>query len=438
METQPKTSWQTYAALPPQTARVCRLLAALPPARWDVNAAAAVCSLSPQETAAQLHALCTARLMHQQANHPGHYEFHGAFRGLARTFAEQHEKQPAREEALVLWLDWMLATVSSAERLLTPWRQRLSCALHDRTSLTSAKEAWAWLTAHQDDLQAAVTAAQQHRQLSWVPQLVRAAWPLFHRLRPWTVWLDLHQQAVSAAAACGQPEEERALLTSGAMALRGLGDPAEASGWAYRSLASATRAQDHHSRADALVELAQCQAAVGGTSSAIRLLNSAMGIRQRPPVCDPHGVTACRLVLAEVHLHARQLDVAHTYAAGVAQEMTESGDAFSTGRALTISSRIHAQLGEHEKSLNLLHQALDLFTATGAAPYQADVHASLGEAARQQGHPRQAASHFRNAQLLYQRVDPHAAGRMALRIRALRAPIPLGPAPETDRVRISR
>ncbi|TGB15542.1 tetratricopeptide repeat protein [Streptomyces sp. MZ04] len=424
------TAVEAYGNLPEASAQICRLLAALPPAQWDIDTAVAVCGLSRQETVGQLETLCDAGLAQRQGQHPVRgdlYGFHDDVRRRARVHAEAEETNQSHIRALACWLDWMLATTSSAERLLMPWRRMLSRDLSGVPApapFTDEDGALAWLQTHQGDLELAVYAAEDRRWLPLVWQLVHAAGPLFQRLPPLELWRNLHERGLKAARACGHQEAERELLTTGASVLRGLRDVTEAARWASLAFDSAEATADQRSKAQALYELGLCHDADGRAEPAIALLSDAISVWEGPPISDQHGAALCRLALGSISLEAARAEPALDHLRRAVWELTGVGDRFNAARAQARRGLAHAQLGHHERAISLLSEALDSFIAMDSPPQQARVLAALGETTVRQGNWRDARDYFQQARIVFERFDALAADQIMRRLRTLESPLP--------------
>ncbi|MFI5752344.1 hypothetical protein ACIBBE_42340 [Streptomyces sp. NPDC051644] len=190
-----------YASLSSEAATAYRRLALLPVKDVDAALAATVCA-APQ---ADVLILLTA-LTHACAQ------------------AATHEK--SEQEILRLALEWLIATTSAAEQLVTP-----SHAVFPRTytassrpvplSFESEPEALAWLESQLSNLMTAIRAAARAGLHACVWQLVHAMWPAWRHYRRYAWWIEAHELALNAVRECGNRAAECVLLNTLGVGYRG-------------------------------------------------------------------------------------------------------------------------------------------------------------------------------------------------------------------------
>ena len=110
-------SW-SYRHLPPDAARMFRLLGLHPGPDWDRYAAAALTTSSAAGAGRLLDGLARAHLIH--AAGPGRYQMHDLLRGYAAHLAARHDTGQARRAARAGLFDYYLTASAAAMACLAP------------------------------------------------------------------------------------------------------------------------------------------------------------------------------------------------------------------------------------------------------------------------------------------------------------------------------
>lgn len=408
---------KSYSALPGPTARTYRLLTCLPVTAFDIDGAAAALGLTWQETAWELTVLAEARLLEELGDQEGRgavYRFHDEVRDHAERGAQEDETEQARTETLRRWLDWLLVTASRAERLLTPSHRTLDRDVEhpplNPVPFGEEEGAQAWSAAHQDDVAAAVVAAEEHGWDALVWQLTHAFWPLWRSRRPLGLSLDLHQRGGAAARRCGHRAAEREMLTTGVIALRGLDRYAEAAKCSESALALALEDGDRRSEAQALHELGACHRALGEGTLAVAVLSEAIAIRKE--IGDAPGVALSQLVLGQVALDAGNVDNSISELARARQGLRAGGDRHDSARASALLGRAWAAARQYDRAEWSLTEALKEFRALGSVPWHARALELLGKTAADQNQHQRAADLYSQALEVAADVSPQDAERI--------------------------
>ncbi|MFG3255246.1 tetratricopeptide repeat protein [Streptomyces sp. NPDC048172] len=379
----------SYDDLPPGAARTYRLLGAGEQAVIDVNSTAAACALELEDAAAHLRSLAAVRLLEERHDRPWagvFFRFPDEAREHARQRAVEEETEAAVEEAVRRWLDWFLLTCTRAERIITPAHRILDRNVRyepaHQPPFQDEDGAMAWLEVHQPDLEAAVRAAEERDwdTLEW--QLVHSAWPLFHRLRPLELWVDLHQRGLEAARRTGHRPAQREMLTTLVIGLRGLDRNPEAIEAAAEALQLAREDGDARSESQALHETGVAHHAQHEGAKAVAALAEAIAIRER--IGYERGVGLSRTILGLVHLEADRIPEAIKQLTLAQAELELCRDRFDAARAAAWLGRARARAGEFVKATDLLTGALRDFRALGSAPWEARVLHLLGLSAEEQ------------------------------------------------------
>ncbi|WP_281176360.1 ATP-binding protein [Pseudonocardia acaciae] len=197
----------SYRALPPDTARMFRLLGLHPGAEFSLEAAAALAAVPVEEARHLLDALIGANLLEYVGS--GRYQFHDLMRAYASDQA--HREEPADEQRVVLRrvLDWYLHSASAARRAIAPERYSLRIDLEPAgrgvpvAAFDEQSQATRWYETERANLMAAAHAAATagFDRVAWRIPAVLAE--VNGNRDPLSGWLEVERIALAAARRCG-------------------------------------------------------------------------------------------------------------------------------------------------------------------------------------------------------------------------------------------
>ncbi|MEE1940185.1 BTAD domain-containing putative transcriptional regulator [Streptomyces sp. TRM 70361] len=389
-------SW-SYRALPPDAARLFRLLALHPGPEISVSAAAALAGLEPRRVRAPLAALTDAHLLVQRA--PGRYSCHDLLRVYAAELLDGADSGAERRAALRRMFDHYLHTAYGVLALFHP--QRDTIELPEPVSgavpevFGGRRQAMAWLEAERQVLVTTVSraAATGFPAQSW--QLAFTLDLFLDRLGHWHAQHTVQRAALDAARGAGDrlgaAYAERALgfacmrlergqdaarhLHAALEAFAGLGEPF-GQARTHRLLAFAANRDKRH------------QDALEHYRRALELYRGAGYRSGRASVLNEIGWT--HILLGE---HQEALEQC---ARAVALHR-ETGD--RNGEAAAQDSLGYAlhHLGRYEEALGCFDHALRLYLDLGDRYLQADTLVHIGDTRQAAGDRRAARSAWRRA-----------------------------------------
>ncbi|MFC8826803.1 tetratricopeptide repeat protein [Streptomyces sp. NPDC057137] len=435
----------SYRLLPPESAALYRRAGLLPTDRYDLFMLTAV---SAEPTAQQndtdddagagagadqayegyaadtdavdlsLGTLVEANLLEETG--PGTYRFHDLVRPHARRLGEE-ESTSRRDHALRRYVDWCLATATSAESILTPSHRTLA---RDYTrprvvpsALDGPASALAWLDSHRDGLMAAVRLCAEREWHTSCWQLADAIWPLVLRLRPSDIWCESHQLGLAAARASGSRAGEGRMLTSGAMGLRDAGRHEEAADWYTRALEHATADGDTKQRAQAINGLGHLSLLTGRLDEARAHFEHSLRLWES--VGYARGVALSRRRLGETELEAADFPEAACQLMRAHDELVSMGEEYEAARVEATLGHTLVLDGQHGDGTAKLTRSLAAFRGSTERDthWEARCLAWLGEAAEGQGDRDGARRHYEAARDIYRLLAPDEARRMEDRLR---------------------
>ncbi|MFI9172749.1 tetratricopeptide repeat protein [Streptomyces lincolnensis] len=402
----------SYAVLGPQSARLYRALGLLPVPTFDTHTAAAVCAESPDWAGRQLDELVEANLLEDIG--PDTYRFHDLVRVHARDRATAVETPADCERLRLRAADWYLRTATEAQRLITPLQLTLPRTYAHPTELpvpfTDDRGALGWLDTRRTHLMAILRMAAECGWHATAWQLVDAMWPLFLRLRHYDLWIEAHRIGLDAARNDADHEAERQMLNSGAIGLSAARRTAEATEWYAASLRAAREAGDRRDEGQALLGLGGCHIEAGRFGDAVRDLDHA--VRTWEACGYVRGVALARILLGEVALAEQDLDRAIQCFTLARDGLLAVSDPHDAARALAFLGRAHARTGDHATGTAQMRTALEVFTSSGAAHWQARTLEMLGDSARERGDDTAARDFLAQARALYEGTSPADARRL--------------------------
>ncbi|MFI1530788.1 tetratricopeptide repeat protein [Streptomyces griseus] len=426
-----------YAGLPPAAARFYRSLGSLSyTPDVDTALAAALGGLTAQDAEHQLQALHEAGLLTVRSpSHPVRgtvYTLHDEARAHARGRAEEVATDGEREERTRRVLDYLLHTLTAAERELTPEHRRLARTYRypppGPTPFSDAAGATAWLHAYAEHFLPAVRAAAATGLLATTWQLGHALWCWLRLSHDYAAWSESHALAADAARADGNVLAQCEILGTWGIGLRGEHRHDAAIEKFAQVLDLARAAQDLRGEAQALHEIGSTQLAAGRRDLAVRFLSEARRLRGDllHATQDPHERQVHRRSAALTDISLGQLAIARCQGEEALALLTSARDTLldlpdllDAARAGAWLGRAHALLGDHDAAEDLGRRAVAECTALGTPPWTARSTEMLGRTLLETGQHSEARTQLQHARDLFAPISPAEAERIESFLRHL-------------------
>lgn len=350
----------SYRALPPDAARLFRLLGLHPGPDFGPGAASALGRLGTRRARHQLDVLVGAHVLEQTA--PDRYTFHDLLRAYSADQANQDEPPENRTAALQRVLDWYLHTADSAQSWIEPAEDHIALDPPGQgvepLTFTGYDQAVDWSEREHPNFLPAVRAAEQAGLDRHAWQLAAVLWNAQAPSAVVTDWLSMVHIGLAAARRLADRRAKAQLLEFLGFGFRRIARLSEASDAHAASLEIWRELGDRRGEADALN-------ALGLIALRGRRLDDAAGYLARAisaftDLGSAHWVAVCRGNLAEVHNRAGRLDDAAAAIAPALATHREQGNRHSIGNALRITSGIHLDRREPESALRDAEDAVEI------------------------------------------------------------------------------
>lgn len=394
----------SYRALPPEAARLFRLLGLHPGPEFATGAAAALAEDTERHVRQTLDVLVGAHLLEQKG--PDRYGFHDLLRAYATDLAREEEEPEHCSAALRRLLDWYLHTALAARELLSPGREPVGAGPPadgvTPVSFSDYDAAVGWVEREQANFPPVVRAAERSGCDRHARLLAEVLFDARAPSAPKTEWIGVAEAGLSSSRRAGDRSGEATLL--------------HYLGFAHRSLNALDRSIACHEQALAI----------------------------RRELGDRWGETDVLNALGLVHLERRQLDRAEArfdeamqlfrqlgdqqsvdltlsnragarHDAGRTREAADDmeqalaghrahGDKAYLGDALCATSLIRLELGDHEAAHALASEAVDLALELRDHTLEGYWLLALGAAQRAEGEHAGALASYHRSALLHRRL----------------------------------
>jgi len=347
-----------YRWLPPETARLFRLLGLHPGLSFGVHQAAALGGVSTAAARVAVDSMVEAHLL--QEIRAGRFRFHDLIRFYAAERAVSDEDDDSRFQALQRLFTWYLVLAHQANKLIDPGRDRVvvkaaTVGAVRIPTLSDQAEALSVLDDEHDSLVAIVAHAARHG----APLLA----------------FQLSYLLAGFFESRGHGSDREEACRWGLSAARSLGDPVS-EGVAHSGLGLAyimTRRFD-----EALVHL-------DASLERMRVAG------------DRRGQGHAYNNIAIVHTKLRRFpDAADAFEHALRLQL-EDGHRYGIGLALNNLGYVRSVLGEHDRALEHLTGALAIFRELGNGRLESAVLRSMGEALHVKGEHEEALRHLSRA-----------------------------------------
>lgn len=394
----------SYRALPPDAARLFRLLGIHPGAEFGIPAAAALAGMRISKAEHLLDVLVGAHLVTQSA--PDRFEFHDLLRAYATDQAQHEEPPEERRAALRRVLHWYLYTADAARRQFTaepgvplgPPEAGIT-----PLAFTDHEGARRWYELEHGNLLGATHAADEARldRIAWqLPAVLRS---VHARLNPFEEWFAMGETGLRAARRDGDRAGEAELLESLGMACTQSHRLEEAAEHHEAAMAVRHTLGDRVGEALSLNaigliklrtrQLAHAEEKFTESWRLFRTLDA--GAEWEPTVLSN---------LATASYEAGRLDSASHRVHQALAGHRARGDERGEGNALRILSAVQREHGEPEEALSSAQDALDIARRYKNRSWEGYWLLELGRAQQANGHSHAALASYQRSAVLQRQL----------------------------------
>jgi DNA-binding SARP family transcriptional activator/tetratricopeptide (TPR) repeat protein len=408
-------SWST-GALPPEAARLYRLLGLHPGPDLAAGAAASLAGCDQPTIRPRLAQLVHASLLSEQV--PGRFAFHDLLRAHAADEARGQCAEQDRRTAMHRMLDYYLHSAQGAARLLYgPWDYLpLADAAPGATAeqFASEAQAQAWLQAEYQVLLGGIEQAAREGfgQHAW--QLARTMMSYLQRSGHWQGWATAQQAAVEAARRAGD-------MTGQAHAHHGLGSALTHLGNYQQSTAELAHALSLFRALGDRARQAQVHLAMGFTADcqhadqeALDHCERALALFRAAGHHAGEAITLNNIGWSEARLGRYQRALAHCEQALRLHEQAD--DQHGQAGAWDSLGYIHDRRADRAQAIACYAKGADLYRQNHDGYNQAETLTRLGDAYQAAGELAAAQRTWRQALQLQETLDHPDPGRILQRL----------------------
>lgn len=390
----------SYRTLPSTTQRTFRLLGLYPGPTISAQVAEVLCGDRDG-----VRRLLNTHLLEKAGR--GYYRFHDLLRAYAMECATELEPADGGEAALRRVLDWLRQTAEAHDRVLDPWRTRVSPAESDTAVAVDRATASDWFDNEFANLAAATHAALTHSHYDLAWRLALAPSSYFYSRKPWSTWIATQEAGLSAARAAGAGEAEAWLCDGLGVAYREQGRHDDARRHFENALTRFHEIGNLVGEAETTLHLAQMYRERGELTRALQLSDTARSLFRSADA--RHGEAKASNLLGGIHLALGDSSTALAHIEQAVAIFAELGDEYSHSWAINNLATAFAKLGRRAEAISAFRTAMTVreqvdryglaFTLQG-----------LGDVLHDDGDTAQARQHWHTALAIFDEIaDPRAA-----------------------------
>ncbi|WP_371655977.1 MULTISPECIES: NB-ARC domain-containing protein [unclassified Streptomyces] len=396
----------SYRMLPPDAARLYRLLGWAPMRTFDTATAAVAAGIDTPRAADLLDVLESASLLEGSAD--GRYRLHDLVRLHARACAEREEADGERAALTRRVVTHYLALTASADRAIRADRLRIAdlsellTETPDPFAASGGPAPLDWLEAERTNILQVLRAASRLQLHEHVWQLAEAFTVLFLHHRHLVMWRESLELGAAAAAAELMPAAEARLRSLLSRPLLDLGED-------DRARAELEAAVSCAEIADHVVLRASVQEFLGRSwdradpARAIEAYRRSLELNRRAGEARGAAIAAYFLGCAQ-DAHGDHTDALVTLGRA-REELLGCSDARMAARATAAIGTVHDHLGDTQEALRALREAARTLRGQDATHYEAQALVQLADITERTGGARGAVRPY-----LTRALEIHEAG----------------------------
>lgn len=425
-------SW-SYRALPPEVARVFRLLGLHSGPNISAPAAAALTDTTPSAVRRMLDTLASVHLIEETG--PDRYTFHDLLRAYAAERAATDEPAHEHTNAIERILSWYLHTADAASTCMWPQQpDRPIDPPHPDCRpmvFASRQQAVTWFDDEFANLMAAVNLAAGTGKLTIAWQLPVAMIPIFHLRSRWNDGISANQAALSAARHLQDPRAEYWAHVGIHQAHIYLGRFDAAIPFVQYTLAMARQTGERRGEAAAIHDLGITLLGLERLDEAIDHFQQALSLYRH--VGDQRGEGLVLSYLGDALRRQQRFDEALDYTQQGVATLRAIRTEIEEAYASQLLGYLYADLHRLDSAIDALQHALDIYLELDSRHDAAITLTDLGEAHYNAGRPDTARTSWRHALTIADDLQSPMAARIRARLSTLEPgesmPAPATPGP---------
>ncbi|KAB8169999.1 hypothetical protein FH609_006735 [Streptomyces sp. 3MP-14] len=362
-----------YQALPPEQARVYRLLGWLPGRSFDAGTAAAALGTTAGEVLPLLDGLVDASLL--TVTEADRYAFHDLVRLHARQRAEREESEPAHRELIERVATHFLALTAFADRAIRAERLRIAdpaallAGAADPFAEADGPPPLAWLRAERGPILAALRAASQAELHALVWPLAESFTVLFLHHRDLRAWRESLELGIASAVALGETDAEARLRSLLSRPLLDLDEDERARAELERAEECAAASD----RTDLRASVAEFHGRYWDRHDPARAIDAyRRSLALNREADEPRGAAIATFFLGRAQAAAGDPAAALVTLREAFDALSARNDRRMAARALAAIGEVHERSGEVESAVSALREAAATLTEEGASHYEGE------------------------------------------------------------------
>lgn len=408
-----------YRGLPPDAARLYRLLGGLPLTRFSTPVASAAAELPEADAGDLLRVLSEANLVQQTGE--DRYQFHELIRLHARETSHGGPDEE-REQATIRVERWHLATAAAAATAVRPYRRDRPGDLANLTTapltFTSLHAALDWLDIEAPQLlDVARHAARQQRPRTAL-RITSQMWSLFAHRKYYRIWQEFDQLGLRCARELGDQAAEARMLRRLGLLAADLGRYDEATRHLSAAAACYEQLGDSHRQATAINSLGLTALRRGDPRTAVTRLSRALAMHQE--LGDTRQAALVLIDLADALIETGRADEALERLAQAEEGLRDSPDLYSRAHLRMLTGRASGHAGhDAQRARAELDEAIAAMEALVSTAGQIEALGYRGELAERENAPDEARSYYVTATALLDRLSAPSGAWLRQRISTL-------------------
>lgn len=401
--------WWSYAALPPEAARLFRLLGLHPGPEIDVHACNALLDTA-LPVRGLLDTLVAAHLVVEQV--AGRFVLHDLLRAYAADVAAREESAQERRAAMERLSAHYLCIAESANRFLAPIAAMPASATEQAWTwpgppIASYESAMAWFGGELPTLVGVLRMAAEQGLEPYTWRIAQACTVFTRRSGRRTLRAQIHRIALDAATrrhdAAARATAERQLGD----ALARLGRPDEALALVRASLSSCLARKDEAGMRHARLSLVRILEPTGHHRRALHHAEAAL--RSAEADCDPVALADALTAVAKQHAKLGDAERSLLVSRRALTHYARHGHVEGQADILLSIASVEFQLGNHSRAASAIRRSIALDRILGDRYWEALALDRLADILSASGHTQQASRHRTEALVILDDLHhPHA------------------------------